>query len=31
MIKEIPPLPRSGGSQQGAGESGSQQGGNNKP
>jgi hypothetical protein len=31
MIKEIPPLPRSGGSQQDAGKAGNQQGGSGKP
>jgi hypothetical protein len=31
MIKEIPPLPRTGGSQQDAGETGSRQGGQGKP
>jgi hypothetical protein len=31
MIKEIPPLPRRGGSQQDAGETGNQQGGQGKP
>jgi hypothetical protein len=31
MIKEIPPLPRGGGSQQDAGKTGNQQGGSEKP